>query len=76
MPSLAARLEIEIRDGDFSRSSFSVENCFAYPVFCLFVSLFVLFFFFFHLTLGIVLSMSGMNSVGIFNGDESVDSFW
>ena len=30
-------VELEIRDGDTSGSSFTVQDCFSYPVFCLFV---------------------------------------
>jgi hypothetical protein len=36
-------VQLEVKDGDTSRSSFMVQDCFSYPVFCLFVL--VLFFF-------------------------------
>ena len=49
-------VELEIRGGDTSGSSFIVQGCFSYPGF------------FFHMKLSIVLSRSVKNCVGILMG--------
>ena len=50
-------IEFEVRDGNASRSSFTVKDCFGYPEFL-----------FFHIKLIIVLSRSVKNFVGILMG--------
>ena len=50
-------VQLEVRDGDSSRSSFIVENCFCYPKFL-----------FFQMNLQIALSISVNNCVGILIG--------
>jgi hypothetical protein len=63
---------LEVVDGDFSRSSFIVQDCFDYlAVVCLFVCLF-------NIKLRIPLSRSVKNMCWNFDRDyiESVDCFW
>ena len=52
-------VELEVSDGNASRGSFIVQDCFGYPVVCLFV---------FHMKLSIALSRSVKNRVRILMG--------
>ena len=54
-------IELDVRDADASRSSFIVQDCFDYPVFCFC-------FCFFHMKMSIILSRSVKNCVEILKG--------